>query len=144
MIPCIDGQETKAMEKVKTIAVNVAVIALISVALIWGNTLYRQHAQFEKGEKGWSAGDFTAAVAGYEAAIHMYTPGSPTVERSAENLWRIGQMAEQNRDAARALIAYRALRSSFYAAAGVYTPGEVWIKRCDARIAALVQMQQGR
>jgi len=132
------------MEKVKTIAVNVAVIALISVALIWGNTLYRQHAQFQKGAKAWAAGDFTAAVAGYEAAIHMYTPGSSTVEQSAENLWKIGQTAELNRDVQRALIAYRALRSSFYAVAGVYSPGEEWIERCDGRIAALVPLQQGR
>ena len=132
------------MEKVKTIAVNVAVIALISVALIWGNTLYRQHAQFQKGEAAWGAGDFTAAVAGYEAAIHMYTPWSSTVERSAEKLWKIGEAAEQNGDVQRALIAYRALRSSFYAAAGVYSPGEEWIERCDDRIAALVPLQQGR
>lgn len=131
------------MEKVKTIAVNVAAIALISVALFWGNALYRQYVQFEKGEKGTASGDFPAAVAGYEAAIHMYTPGSSIVPRSAQKLWDLGQMAEANHDKTRALIAYRALRSSFYAVAGIYSPGTEWIQRCDARIAALVA-QPGR
>lgn len=131
------------MEKVKTIAVNVAVVAFISVALFWGNALYRQYVQFDKGEKGTASGDFPAAVAGYEAAIHMYTPGSSVVPRAAQKLWEIGQMAEANHDTARALIAYRALRSSFYAVAGICSPGQDWIQRCDARIAALVA-QQGR
>jgi len=129
------------MEKLKSIAVNIAVMALVSVVLIWGNTLYRQHVQFDKGEKGLKAGDFPAAVAGYESAIHMYTPGSPTVDRSAQRLWEIGQMTEQSGDIARALIAYRALRSSFYAVAWLHAPGQDWIKRCDLRIAALVKMQ---
>ena len=132
------------MEKLKTIAVNVATVALISLALIWGNTLYRQHVQFDKGEKGWAAGDFNAAVAGYESAIHMYTPGSSLVERSAKRLWELGEMAEQKGDLPRALIAYRSLRSSFYAVAGLYAPGQDWIKRCDARIVELLKRQQGR
>jgi hypothetical protein len=132
------------MEKVKTIAVNVAAIAIISVVLLWGNALYRQHVQFDKAEKGVASGDFPAAVAGYEAAIHMYTPGSSIVPRSAQRLWDLGQMAEANRDAARALIAYRALRSSFYAVDGLISPGREWIERCDARIAVLVSpLRQG-
>ena len=128
------------MEKVKTIAVNVAAIALISLVLIWGNTLYRQHVQFDKGEKGYAAMDFPAAVAGYESAIHMYTPGSSVVQRSAQKLWEIGQMTERSGDTPRALIAYRSLRSSFYAVAWLHAPGKEWIKRCDERIAALLKM----
>lgn len=132
------------MEKVKTILVNVAAAALISLILIWGNALYRQHVQFDKGEKAFAARDFTAAVAGYEAAIHMYTPGSSVVEKSAQRLWELGESTEASRDVTRALIAYRALRSSFYAVAGIVNPGTDWIKRCDAKIAALVPQQQGR
>lgn len=131
------------MENVKTIAVNAAVLALISILLIWGNTLYRQHVQFGRGEKAIAAGDFPGAVAGFESAIHMYTPGSSLVERSAQRLWEIGQLTERQGDVARALIAYRSLRSSFYAVAGLTSPGKEWIERCDARIAVLVKMQRG-
>jgi hypothetical protein len=131
------------MEKVKTIAVNAVFIALVSVVLIWGATLYRQHDQFGKGEKGMAAGDFGAAVSGYESALHMYTPFSPLVGRAQQKLWELGEMAAQRGDLPRALIAFRALRSSCYAAAGIYTPGEEWIRKCDARIAQILS-QQGR
>jgi len=129
------------MEKIKTIAVNAAFIALVSVVLIWGATLYRQHVQFAKGEQGMAAGDFGAAVSGYESALHMYTPFSPLVDRAAQRLWDLGEMAAQRGDQQRALIAYRSLRSSFYAVAGIYAPGEEWIRKCDARIARIVSQQ---
>jgi hypothetical protein len=130
------------MEKVKTIAVNAAFIALVSVVLIWGSTLYRQHVQFDKGEQGLAAGDFLAAVSGYESAIHMYTPASSLVDRAAQRLWDIGELVAQRGDRPRALIAFRSLRSSFYAAAGIFSPGEQWIQKCDIRIAQIVKLQQ--
>ena len=130
------------MDKTKTIAVNIVVIALIAVALIWADTLYRQHTQFANGEKAMAAGDFTAAVAGYESAIHMYTPASSLVERSAERLWEIGEGLEQRGDRVRALIAYRSLRSSFYAVRGLSSPGKKWIVRCEEKIALLVKQSQ--
>ena len=112
------------MEKMKTLAVNVAVAALISLVMLWGATLYRQHVQFDNGEKGRLSGNFPAAVAGYESAIHMYIPGSSLVEQSAQKLWGIGQVLENQGDATRALIAYRSLRSSFIATAWIYAPGK--------------------
>ena len=126
------------MEKAKTIAVNISVIAVIAVVLIWGNTLYRQHAQFDKGEKALAAGNYIGAIAGYESAIHMYTPGSALVGRAAEKLWGIGERYEQAGDREKALVAYRSLRSSFYAVRGLYSPGSEWIDRCEAKIAQLV------
>ena len=129
------------MEKVKTIAVNVLVIAIAALLLIWGNTWYRQRTQFNRGETALAAGDYMTAIAGYEAAIHMYTPGSAFVSRSAEKLWSLGDRFERAGDPARALIAYRVLRSSFYATHGLTTPGMEWIARCDERIALLVKAQ---
>jgi hypothetical protein len=127
------------MEKLKSIVVNTAFIALISLVLVWGNTLYRQQVQFGKGERGWAAGDFVGAVAGYESAIHMYTPFSSKVEIAAQRLWALGEAAQKRGDRQRALIAYRSLRSSFYAVAWLVSPGAEWIAKCDARIAQLVK-----
>jgi len=132
------------MEKVKTVAANAAFIALISIVLIWGTTLYRQQVQFNKGEQGMAAGDFLAAVSGYESAIHMYTPLSSLVDRAAQKLWDLGELAAQRGDQSRALIAFRSLRSSFYAVSGLYSPGQEWIEKCDARIAQLLESQQAR
>ena len=130
------------MEKAKTIAVNMAVIALLSVLLIWGNTWYRQWRQFNRGEHALAANDVIAAIAGYESAIHMYTPFSPLVERSAERLWDIARRCEAKGDTERALISCRSLRSSFYAVRGLYQPGKEWIARCDAKIADLVKTRE--
>lgn len=126
------------MEQFKTIAVNVAVIALISLILLAGNTQYRQWSQFAKAEAAEKKGDLTQALAGYEAAIHMYTPFSPLVTAAAERLWLMAEAAEQRGDRERALITCRSLRSSFYSAKWLLQPGEEWIKKCDERIAMLV------
>lgn len=127
------------MEKAKTIAVNIAVISVIAIILLWGNTLYRQHVQFGKGEKALAAGDAMAAIAGFESSIHMYTPGSGLVNKAAEKLWEIGQQFEGKGDTEKALIAYRSLRSSFYAVRGFTAPGSEWITRCDAKISQLTK-----
>jgi hypothetical protein len=129
------------MEKGKTIAVNMALIALLAVLLIWGNTWFRQWRQFNKGEEALAGNDVIAAIAGYESAIHMYTPLSPLVERSAEKLWEIARSSEAGGEQERALIAFRSLRSSFYAVASLYQPGKVWIARSDAKIAELVKIR---
>lgn len=125
------------MTPAKVLISNGLIIVLIAMALLWGTTLFRQHQQFARGETALVRGDFPAAVAAYEATIHRYTPGSPLVERAAEKLWALANQCERRGDRERALIAYRSLRSSFYAIAGLTSPGREWISRCDQRIAAL-------
>ncbi len=130
------------MEKAKTIAVNLLVTTFIAILMIWGNTWYRQWRQFDSGEKALAANRLIPAIAGYESAIHMYTPLSPLVERSATRLWEIAARCETAGDTERALVACRALRSSFCAGRGLYQPGKEWIARCDARIAELLKKQE--
>jgi len=74
----------------------------------------------------------------------MYIPFHPMVEKSARQLWNIAESSERRGDINRALIAYRALRSSFYADRWLVTPGKEWIARCDTKIAALVPLQKER
>ena len=126
------------MEQFKTIAVNIAVIALISLVLLAVNTQYRQWSQLSKGEAAEKSGDSIQAMAGYESAIHLYTPFSPLVTRAAERLWRMAEAAEKRGDKERALITYRALRSSFYSTRWLLQPGEEWIRKCDERSATLI------
>ena len=130
------------MEKAKTIAVNLLVIALISIILVWANTWYRQWRQFNKGEEAMAGNQVIAAITGYESAIHMYTPFSPLVDRSAARLWEIARRCESEGDPERALIACRSLRSSFYAVRGLYQPGKEWIARCDVKIVELVKARE--
>jgi hypothetical protein len=123
--------------KARSIILNTLLVSVISLSLLWLNTLQRQHEQYTRGVAAWKRGDVIAAIAGYESAIHMCTPGSPVVGKAAAGLWDIGETMERKGDSARALLAYRSLRSSFYAVRGLTQPGQDWIARCDARIAAL-------
>ncbi len=127
------------MEQFKTIALNIALMAALSLILLAGNTQYRQWSQLAKGEAAEKRGDLNQAMSGYEAAIHMYTPFSPLITTAAERLWRMAETAQQQGNRERALITYRTLRSSCYSAAWLLQPGEAWIVRCDQRIAMLLK-----
>jgi len=131
-------------ERTITIVVNAAVVFLVCLLLFFTGTWWRLQDQYSLGEEAFRRGDFIAAVAGYESAIHMYIPFNGKVESSARRLWSLAEASERNGDVKRALIAYRALRSSFYAARWLVTPGREWIDRCDAKIAALVPLQKDR
>jgi tetratricopeptide (TPR) repeat protein len=131
-------------EQIKAILINGAVIVFICLLLFLAGTWWRMAAQFDLGEEALQRGDFPGAVAGYESAIHMYIPFHPTIENAAEKLWQIGEINEKQGDVNRALIAYRSLRSSFYAAHWLMTPGKDWIERCDKKIAALLPLQRER
>jgi len=131
-------------DQMKTIIVNGVTIVVLCLLLFLAGTWWRMSSQFTLGEEALRKGDFPNAVAGFESAIHMYIPFHPTIEKAAEQLWRIGENNERLGDIPRALIAYRALRSSFYADHWLVAPGEAWIARCDKKIAALIQMQHER
>lgn len=125
------------MTKLRSIILNTLPVVVISLSLLWINTLQRQHAQYNLGVAAWNRGDVIAAIAAYESAIHMSTPGSPVVGKAAAGLCHIGEAMERKGDRSLALIAYRSLRSSFYAVRGLTQPGKNWIAHCDDRIAAL-------
>jgi tetratricopeptide (TPR) repeat protein len=131
-------------ERIKTILANAGVIIVLCLLLFGAGTWWRLQAQFRLGEEAFKQGDFVGAVAGYESAIHMYIPFHPTIELAAQKLWQVGEINEHQGDVNRALIAYRALRSSFYADRWLMTPGMKWIERCDQKIVALVPMQRDR
>ncbi|RNC72611.1 MAG: hypothetical protein ED859_01215 [Desulfuromonadales bacterium] len=129
------------IERTRTICANATVIIIVALILVWGNTWWRQRTQYQRGEAALAARNPIAAIAGYEAAIHMYTPWSSLVEASARRLWEIGGVFERSGDPQRALIAYRSLRSSFYAAKWLVQPGGEWIARCDGKIAEILRSQ---
>jgi len=131
-------------ERVKIILVNGIVIVILCLLLFFAGTWWRMHTQLALGEEAFRRGDFSGAVAGYESALHMYIPGHPAMERAAHQLWIIGETNERQGDINRALIAYRCLRSSFYAAKWLKTPGQEWIAKCDRKIGTLAPLQTER
>ena len=67
-------------QNISKIMVNITFIIAISLLLMATNTWWRMQTQYRAGEKALAAGDFPAAVAGFESAIRMYLPASRTVE----------------------------------------------------------------
>jgi tetratricopeptide (TPR) repeat protein len=118
---------------------TILITAIVALLLMASATQYRQWTLYSRGTAAEAANNPIAAISGYESAIHMYTPGSPFVARSAEALWNLGLKAEARRDVNQALIAYRALRSSFYASRSFFLPGQEWIQRCNEKIVTLEQ-----
>lgn len=131
-------------EWAKNIIANGIVIVMISMTMFFATTWWRLNSQFNRGEAAFLAGDFAGAVAGFESALHMYIPLHPAIERAAERLWQIGDTFERRGDINRALIAYRSLRSSFYAGHWLITPGTAWIEKCDKKIAVLIPLLHER
>ena len=131
-------------ERLKAIFINATIIVILCFLLFLGGTWWRMNAQFALGETASRKGDFAGAVAGYESALHMYIPFVKTIDAAAVRLWDLGEANERQGDINRALIAYRALRSAFYADRWLVTPGMDWIARCDRKIAALVPLQRDR
>jgi len=131
-------------EQVKNSIANGIVIILVSLLMFLGSTWWRMDSQFSQGEAAFRRGDFPGAVAGFESALHMYIPYHPAIEKAAERLWQVGESNERLGDITRALIAYRALRSSFYADHWLVTPGTAWIEKCDKKIATLIPLQHER
>ena len=131
-------------ETVRSIVVNGTVILVASLILFTASTWWRLESQYSLGEQALKKNDFAAAVAGFESALHMYIPFHPRIGQAAEQLWNIGENNERLGDIGRALIAYRALRSSFYADHWLITPGTDWIERCDKKIAVLVPLVRER
>lgn len=131
-------------EQLKSIVVNGTVIVIVTLLMFLAGTWWRMSSQFSLGEAAFRRGDFTGAVAGYESALHMYIPFHPSIEKAAGMLWQIGESNERLGDVNRAMIAYRSLRSSFYADHWLVTPGAAWIAKCDKKIAALTPLQHER
>jgi len=122
---------------------TILIALLLGLCLLWADVWYRQQTQFREGRAGEQRGDFMVALTGYESAIRMYLPSSPTLQQAALRIWELGEAAERRHDTERALIAYRTLRSAFYATRWLRQPGEDWIRRCDAKIASLAPLHKG-
>lgn len=114
-----------------------ALVLALCAAAIWARAFTLQKEHFANAEGYHARADWKLAMREYDLAMHMYTPWSPYVERSAQRLWEIGGMFEREGKPDWALIAYGSIRSSFYASRSFYTPGKGWIDRCDGKIAGL-------
>lgn len=133
-------------EEIQQTILTVIVTALVAFGLFWGETYRRQSREFAAGEAAFKLNEagFRQAITAYESALHMYTPWSSKIETASRRMREIGKFYEDKGDVDMALIAYRSLRSSFYATRSFYTPYPDVIAECDTKIAGLVELQKLR
>jgi len=112
-------------------------LIVASAFAVWLWVGFQQRGHFKAAETFRSQSKWKLAIREYDAAMHFYTPFSPYIGKSAEQLWRMGEMLEEEGRPDWAKLAYSSIRSSFYASRSFYTPGRDWIERCDEKISAL-------
>ena len=112
-------------------------VILLFLVLVGGRSFYLQKSHFIAAEKYYNEANWKLAIREYDTAMHFYTPWSPYIGKSANKLWQIGEMFETLGRFDWANIAYSSIRSSFYSSRSLYTPGKLWINKCDEKIAAL-------
>jgi hypothetical protein len=120
----------------------ILVLVAVAFAMVWVRALYGSMQAYQQGEACLEKDQYIRAVTFFDRSIRWYTPLNPYVRKSAERLWEISMLAKQQDDIRLALIATRTIRRGFYAARSVYTPGKDWIKKCDAQISGLMEIDR--
>lgn len=122
------------------IAALVTGLVLVGLLAVWGRALYGAYANYEQGMELLQNRVYVRAITYFDRSLHWYTPFSPYAERSARQLWKIGEAAEARNERNLALIAYRAIRRGYYAARSFYQPGRTWIDRSEEKIRKLASL----
>jgi len=117
--------------------INLLLFVLLIIALIGARVLFLQYEHFDRAESFFENKNLKLALREYDSALHMYTPFSPFIHDSASRLWSIGEAYEAEGDNYSAINAYSSIRSSMYASRSFFTPRRDWIRKCNAKLAAL-------
>lgn len=116
-------------------------VAAAALLMIWTRAFYGSSEAHRMGEESLRHNRLIEAITYFDRAVHWYAPFNPYVEKSAQALWNLSETFEKRGDHASALAALTSLKSGYVAAAGLATPGRDWIKRCEARMEKLSQVE---
>ena len=117
-------------------------LVFIFFIMVWSRAYYGSIKAYKKGVILLGEEKYIEAITFLDRSIHWYTPFNPYIQLSAERLWEIGTLAEQEGDVRLSLIAFRTIRRGFNAASGFYAPGENWIKKCELKINELLIVKE--
>ena len=128
----------------KYFRIIILIIALLAMMflMVWGRAYYGSMRDYQKAESFLKDQKHIRAITYFDRAIHWYTPFNPYIQKSAEDLWEIGEQSEKKGDIKMALIAYRTIRRGFYSARSFYQPGKNWLERCEAKIGSLMTKEK--
>lgn len=127
------SRQPTAFKYLKIAFFTIAIIGVFLV-MVWARAFYGSANSYRKGVALMEKNQTISAVTFFDRALHWYTPFNPYIKKSAEKLWQVSKLAEEESDIRLALIAVRTLRRGFISARSFYIPGKDWIARCDERI----------
>jgi len=120
------------------IALIVLAVAVAVCGAAYLRVLLTARAAVAEAERALSGDRPDDALYHFRRAAHAYAPLNPWNESAYDRLWQMGRKAELAGDQDRALMAYRAIRSSILAARSFYTPHPERLEEVDGRIARLM------
>ena len=125
--------------QVSSVVIKAALVAVLLLLILWIRVFYGSMQDYKTGETLLKENQTMRAVTYFDRALHWYAPLNPYVERSAKQLWEIGEKAEREGDTRMARIAFESIRSGFYASGHFFVPGKSWIDRVDKKFEVLGQ-----
>jgi hypothetical protein len=114
---------------VKTLSVVVLLLLILLARVFYGSM-----QDYETGETLLRENQTIRAITYFDRSLHWYAPLNPYVQKSAQRLWEIGEKAEKSGDTRLAVIAFGTIRSGFYSASYLVTPGKDWIRKVDGKL----------
>jgi hypothetical protein len=117
----------------RSIVFILIVIGILFVA-VWVVAFIGSMNNFNTGKEYFHDRQYIRAITFFDRSMHWYAPFNPYIERSSEYLWEISEQAKEVNDEKLSFIAIETIRNSFYSTRSFYSPGTIWIKRCEDRI----------
>ncbi len=114
------------------------IIILIVIALmilsVWTKAIISSWKDFSRGKDFFTDKQYIRAITFFDRSMHWYAPFNPYIEKSAEYLWKIGNLPDQGDEGELNLIALESIRNSFYSVRSFYSPGIDWIEKSENKI----------
>jgi hypothetical protein len=133
----VAGHARLSTPKRRKLAIAAAVTAVVLGVLIT-RAIWEGRDALHDGDAAAARGDLDGAIDGWRAAARWYVPLAPHVGDAYARLEGAAREAEDRRDGATALLAWRAIHSSILATRWLVTPHADLLARADRRIAALM------
>jgi len=125
------------------VIVKAASVVVLLLLVLWVRVFYGSMEDYKTGETLLKENQTIRAITYFDRSLHWYAPLNPYVERSAKQLWEIGERGEKEKDTRLALIAYESIRNGFYGASSFFRPGQDWVQSAERKIHALSALQGG-
>jgi len=117
---------------------RIVAVAGVLLAVLAVRVVTASRAELADADDRHARNDIEGAIVGYRRAARWYAPANPYSADALAKLERIAMEAERSGNSARALVAFRAMRSAIMTGRSFYVPFRAELAVADRHIAHLV------